>query len=196
MEEKGKEKKVKGAITISLALIINARKDIDWQKEAGLTDQELRLIKKGILASAWYDQELWEKMTLGVWKLVGKGTPEGAYQFGYGLVAKTLLNIYHGALAKDDPAAILARLASLYNRTFFTSGTAEFEPTKEGGIFRISHPEGIPGQECYVAFIRGFLAKIVQENKGEKVRVECPEEALVNSQKLSSLTYQIYWAKK
>jgi len=190
------EQKVKGALLIPLAMVIRSQKELDWEGKTELTAQDIKLIKKGILASAWYDQKLWERMGNAVWKLVGNGTAEGAYVFGYGIVAKGLLNIYGSKIAKDDPGRILGQFASMYQGTFYTSGSAEFQPTAEGGIFKVSHLEGIPIQECFVPFLRGFLTKIVEENKGENVRVECPEEALVNSQKLSSLTYQMSWEKK
>ena len=121
------EQKVKGALLIPLAMVIQSQKELDWLGKTELTAEDIKLIKKGILASAWYDQKLWERMGNAAWRLVGKGASEGAYMFGYGIAAKTLIGIYASKIAKDDPGKVLARFASMYQGTFYTSGSAEFQ---------------------------------------------------------------------
>jgi len=196
MAEKNQGRKAKGTLLVPLAIIVNGRKDLDWKGDGGLTDQDLQLIRAGILASAWYDLNLFEKIGRATFRMVGKNRPEVADQFGQGMLWGVLVNIYRSALLKDDPGEALAKLASVYQGTFFSTGSAEFAPTEQGGTFKITDPEGIPAQEVLALAFKSLIGKTVRENQGKNVRVECEEESLLNSRKLDSLSYQIYWAKK
>jgi len=187
------EEKVKGALLISLARVIRSRNDLDWLGKTDLTEEDLKLINKGILASIWYNCELMNRMGIAVWKLVGNSTPEGAFIFGYGAVAEDLMKIYASKFTKGVPEKILARFASMYHGTFYTQAQSEFQPFGKGGVDKIFHPEGIPVQPCYIPLLKGFFTKVIEANGGKNVRIKCEEENLVDKQKLDSLTFEISW---
>jgi hypothetical protein len=131
-----------------------------------------------------------------VFKLVGQGKPEMAFEFGRGILCKILLSVYRSPLKKNDPTEILTRFAGLYNGTWFQSGIAKFERTETGGSVSVSEPEGIPCQEGFASVLKGVLFQMVKENGGETIKIECQEEAVSQTRKITALNYQISWEKK
>ena len=187
------ERKVKGTFLIALAMIINHRKDIDWAGQSELTEQDLKRIRERILASAWYELDLFERMGEAVYKLVGGARPEGAYEFGEGIMWRILSDVYKTSLLKGNPQEALTRFSQLYHGIFFNTGKAEFQPTDSGGIFTISDPYGIPTQESFGYMIKSLLARIVKENQGKNVQVICEQEDKFKTEKLKSISYRISW---
>jgi len=196
MTEKGPARKVKGALIVPLAMIIKDQKQMDWLGQTELTAEDLKKINEGILTSAWYDIGLMERTANAVFKLVGQSKPEMAFEFGRGILCQILLSVYRSPLKKNDPTEILTRFAGLYNGTWFQSGIAKFERTETGGIYTVSEPEGIPNQENFVPMLKGCLFRIVKENGGENIKIECAEETVYKTRKLTALNYQIAWEKK
>jgi len=192
MTENTKDHKAKGAMMVALAIMINGMKNLDWIK-AGLSEAELQIIHNGIISSRWYDRALWERMSLAVYRLVGQGKPENAFVFGHGLLADTLLKIYQGPLAIDDPREILGKFAIFYGSTWYNFGKAEFKSLSKGGMFTVVHEDGIPIPECFVPMIRGVLSRLVEENHGKNVKAECGEEYQIISQKLTKLNIELSW---
>jgi len=193
MSESGKEQKVKGALMVGLAMVIKGSKDIDWLGQTRLTAQDLELIRKGIMSSIWYDKSLYERMGEAVYKVVGKSQPEGAYQFGHGIVAETLLKVYRGPLVSNEPKELFAKFAELYGTAWFNYGKAEFTPTSQGGILKVTDPDGLPFGQGFLAMLKGVFARMVKENQGKNVTIECPEEKLPAGQKITSATLNIRW---
>jgi hypothetical protein len=193
MVEESKELMAKGPLLIPLAMIINNLKDVDWAAKTELTEQDLQVVHKGILASRWYPRALMERMSLGVFKVIGNNQPENAFQFGRGIMAETLIKIYRGPLVVNNPTDIAIKFAAFYQGTWFNSGKAVFTPGPKGGVFKISDENGIPCQACFVPMMRGVCARLIEENQGKNVRAEAVEEPLVNSQKLYTLTLNLYW---
>lgn len=193
MTESGEKLMAKGPLLIPLAMIINNSKQLDWTLETGLSEQDLQFISKGIFASRWYPRELMEKMALAVFKVVGKNQAESAYQFGYGLMAETLIKIYRSPLITQRPAEILSKFSSFYSGTWFNNGKAEFVEIPGGGVFRIKDEEGIPCQVAFVPMMRGVFTRLVKENFGKNVKATVEEEPLINSQKLFTLTLNMSW---
>lgn len=188
-----KERKVKGALLVALAMLIKNMKNFDWMGQASLTQNDMDLIQIGILSSKWYDAEIWERMGLAVYKVVGQNKPENAYQFGHGILAETLLRVYKGPLQIEDPATLLGKIASLYGDKWYNFGIANFEAKGNGGIFKVQHPDGIPIPECFVPMSRGFFTRLTEESEGKNVKVICLEEGLSHTQKLKELTLKISW---
>jgi len=187
------ERKAKGTFLIALAMIINHRKDIDWLNQSKLSEEDLKRIREKILASAWYELNLFERMGEAVYKLVGGARPEGAYEFGEGIMWGILSDVYKTSLLKGNPQEALARFSQLYQGIFFNTGKAEFQPTDSGGIFTITDPYGIPTQETFGYMIKSLLAKIVKENQGKNVQVICEQEDKFKTEKLNSISYRISW---
>jgi hypothetical protein len=193
MSESGKEQKVKGALMVGLAMVIKAGKDIDWLAMTRLTAQDLQLINRGIMSSLWYDRELYERMGEAVYKMIGHNQPEGAFQFGHGIVAETLLKVYRGPLVSSDPKGLLAKFAELYGTAWFNFGKAEFTATPEGGVFKVTDPGGLPFGKGFLCMLKGVFARLVKENQGENVIIDCPEEKLPEGQKITSAVLNIRW---
>jgi hypothetical protein len=185
--------RVKGALLVALATVINASKDVNWSKETVLTEEDLSQIKKGVLAYNWYDRGLWERMSIAVWKLVGKGIAESAYIFGKGMLADTMLKVYQGPLIQKDIREMLRTFAHFYGTVWFNFGSEEFEVTDEGNVLKTIHHDGIPIRECFIPMVKGVVTRMVETNGGINVRVECDEERLADSQKLTTLTLRVYW---
>ncbi|MBN1325499.1 hypothetical protein JW977_00760 [Candidatus Falkowbacteria bacterium] len=188
-----KERKVKGALMVALAMMVRSMKDLDWLERGGLTQADMNLIREGILSSRWYDATAWERMGIAVFKLIGNSQPENAYQFGYGILAETLLKVYKGPLRIEEPIALLTKIATLYGTVWYNFGSAEFESKKNSGIFKITHPDGVPIPECFVPMSRGFLKRLTEESEGKKVIVICMEDGLANFKNLTTLTLSISW---
>ncbi len=195
MPEKTQDRYVKGTFLTALAMIINHRKDLDWVKSTTLTPKDLELIRDRILASSWYEIELFERMGYATFKMVGKDRPEAAYEFGENIMWQNLVKIYRNSLVRNDPTDALNRFAFLYQGIFFNTGAAEFKPETTAGNFRITDPFGIPTPESFIPMLKSLLKKIVSENQAKNIRVTCPEEASFFSQKIYSATYQISWEK-
>jgi len=132
--EKSKERKAKGALLIPLAMIVRARKDLDWEKETELTAQDMDKIKKGILASIWYELEFFERLARAVAKLIAKNDPKVLSEFGKGLMGNMLLNIYRAPMRYDDSFAFFTRVTKLINGTLFNTVKAEFQPLEQGWV--------------------------------------------------------------
>jgi hypothetical protein len=193
MKEDDKGPLAKGTILIPLAIIINTFKDLNWTGETELTEQDLKIIRGGILSTKWYERSLLEKMTMATFKLIAKNKPEEVFRFGEGMLSKILLKIYSGPFDSNNPREILAKFASYYGNAWLNSGKAEFIPLEKGGIFRINDPEGIPFQECIVPMLKGVFTGLIKANGGKNIGIECEEESLVHSRKLTTLTANISW---
>jgi len=194
MPEKPEISKVKGAMLVPLAKIINGLKDKNWVAETDLTEQDMKMIKAGILPSAWYDLSLLERMGSAAYKIAGGGKPEGAFMFGAGIMVQTLFEVYKSPLMKNDPKEILARFINLYNGSWFNNGVAEVEFSEETStIQRYLQPVEVFNHEYFVYMLKGVLTKIVQANGGRNVQVKLEEEALLKSQKITQLTFHISW---
>jgi hypothetical protein len=187
--------KAKGALLIPLALIVNSLKNADWKSHGGLTDDDLQRIRKGILASQWYERDMLERVASAVFKVAGQGKPESAYQFGFGVMAESLLKIYRGPLTESNPEELLRKFSQFWNGTWFNSGRIEFSMTSQGALARVVEPNGIICQECFVPMLRGIVMRLMKENGLKNGQVEIPEEALVEKEKLISLTMNIRYDK-
>jgi hypothetical protein len=192
MTESSQGHKAKGAMLVALAMMINNLKNLDW-KSVGLSEQDLSIIRQGIISSRWYDRYLWERMGMAVFRLVGQGKPESAFAFGHGVLAETLLKIYQGPLTIDDPRDILRKFAIFYGSTWYNFGSAEFKSNEKGGVFSVIHPDGIPIPECFVPMIRGVLSRLVENNHGMNVKVECDEEDRIRKEKLTRIEIKLSW---
>jgi len=187
------EIKAKGALLVPLALIINSMKDTNWVGVAGVSEQDLKIVRKGILASQWYDRSLMERLATAVFIVTGQSKPEMAYQFGYGIMAETLLKVYRSPLTAHDPKEIMSKFADFYCGTWFNRAEARFTATGKGGVFKVTDPDGIPCQVCFVPMMRGVFARLVTENGGKNVKVVAEEEPLIHSQKITTLTLNVSW---
>jgi hypothetical protein len=176
-------------------MIVNDRKNFDWKGQTLLTDKDLGIIKERILASSWYDMDFYERLGSSVFKVVGKNRPEGAQEFGAGIMWDILTKIYRDRLLRNDPSRALAGFSLMYKGAFFNTGSSEYQPGEAGGVFKISDPLGIPTQESFVPMLKGLLGKIVCENGAQNVKVECEQEKVIKTEKLKSVTYKIAWGK-
>jgi len=185
--------KVKGALLVPLAKIINGMRDINWVAETDVTEEDMKKIKEGILSSGWYDLSLLERMGSAAYKISGKGKPEGAFLFGYGMVVQTLFEIYKSPLMKNDPSEILTRFMNLYRGTWFNNGKAEMEVTENEAIERFIQPIQALRHTYFAYMLKGVLTKLVEEGGGKNVQVKLEEEKLLDTEKLTQLTYHITW---
>jgi len=190
------ERKVKGTFLVALAMIVNDQKQVDWKGLTRITEQDLIILKERIMASGWYDLDFYDRVGSAVYKIAGKNRPEGAVQFGEGIMWKVLNKIYGSSLVRNDPDRALTGFALLYKGTFFNTGEAEYKSTDQGGVFKISDPNGIPTQESFVPMIKGLLIRIARENNARNARVEGEQDDQLFLQKLNAFSYQIYWDKK
>ena len=193
-------RKVKGAFIIPLAMIINSRKHVDWVKYGGLTPEDMALVKDYILASNWYDMDFFIRISSAVFRLVGNNSPEGAREFGQGIMWDTLAKIYGLSLLRNDPISALRKFAILYNGIFFNTGVVDFsydeQPSSDGickAVFRIFDPEGIPVPEFFIQLMKSLLEKILQENNAEKIVVRYDGENQLEGQKVYSAIFNLSW---
>jgi hypothetical protein len=180
---------------IALAMIVNDRKSFDWKGQTLLTDKDLSLIKERILPSSWYEMDFYERLGSSVFKVAGNNRPEGLHEFGGGVMWNTLVKVYGDRLLRNDPSRALSGFSLLYKGVFFNTGASEYQPGKDGGVFKISDPLGIPTQESFVLMIKALLEKITRQNGAQNVKVECEQEKVIKTEKLNSVTYKISWDK-
>jgi len=193
MGESKRELLAKGPLLIPMALIVNGTKHLNWTQGTGLSEEDLQVVRKGILASRWYERGLMERMALAVFKVVGGNKPESAFQFGHGIMCESLLKIYRSPLTTNNPREISSKFANYYSGTWFNSGKAGFESTDSGGILRVEDEDGIPCQVAFVPMMRGVFARLVKENGGRNVEVTAEEESRLHSEKLRTLTLVMRW---
>jgi hypothetical protein len=196
MSEADQERKVKGTLVIALAMIVNDRKKLDWKGQTKLTDQDLALIKDRIMPSSWYNIDFYERLGSAVFKVAGNSRPEGAYQFGDGVMWNILSKTYANSLLRNNPGQGVKTFAVLFTGNFFNTASAEFKESDAGGVFKISDPFGIPTQESFVPMIKAMLTKLARENGAKGVRVECEQESKLGAGKLTEVNYKITWSKK
>jgi len=196
MLEANQERKVKGTLVIALAMIVNDRKKMDWKSQTTLTDKDLALIKDRILPSGWYDIEFYDRLGSAVFKVAGNNRPEGAYQFGDGIMWNILSKTYANSLVRNSPGQGIKTFAVLFKGNFFNTASAEYQDSETGGVFKISDPLGIPTQESFVPMIKALLSRIARENGAKGVRVDCEQESKLGSEKLTEVNYKITWSKK
>lgn len=195
MESQGTDRKVKGTLIIALAMIVNNLKNFNWKGQTLLTDKDLAIIKERIMASSWYDIDFYERLGSSVFKVAGKNRPEGAREFGEGIMWNILVRVYGDRLLRNDPSRALSGFSLLYKGVFFNTGSSEYKPGEAGGVFKISDPLGIPTQESFAPMIQSLLGKIARENGAQNVKVECEQESLIRTSKLNSVSYNISWTK-
>jgi hypothetical protein len=193
MGETAKTPKVKGALLVGMAMVINNSRNLGWSTETELTTQDLDQISKGVFASQWYERDLYQKMGAAVYKLVGKNQPENAFMFGKGVMYDTLIKVYRGPLLSEDPREILAKFALFYGTTWFNFGRAEFRPNSKGGVFHIYDPEGVPFGDGFAAMISGVFHRLVQDSKGENVKIETEKKSTPGTGKINELILNITW---
>ncbi len=196
MAVNGNGRKVKGTFLIPLAKIINSRKDIDWAGPGKLTGDDLGKIKEKILASNWYDLIFFNRVSSAVYQLVAGGKPEGARQFGEGIMWDTLAEIYHSSLVKESASEALSRFASLYNGIFFNTGEVEFQASGTEARFRIFDPGGIPAPEFFIEMMKSLLKKIAWMNRAEQVTVHCEEGLPDSAKRICSADFHLRWEKR
>jgi len=193
MSENKTAPKVKGALLVPLAMVIRDKKIIDWPGQTELTEADMKVIRSGIMSSTWYDLDFYERMGWAVYKMIGHDRPEGAFQFGYGLVAEIFLRVYRGPLNSKDPREILSEFARLYGTAWYNRGRGEFTPTENGGVFRIHDEDGVPLLRAFLPMLKGIIARLVKESIGKNVTIECGEENLPEMQKVAKCTLFISW---
>jgi len=193
MSESAKTQKVKGALLVGMAMVINSSRNLNWSRETELTPQDLDLIGKGIFSSQWYERKLYERMGVAVYKLLGKNQPENAFAFGKGVMYDTLVKVYRGPLLSQDPKDILAKFAELYGTAWFNFGRAEFTPTEKGGLFHVFDPEGIPFYDGFAAMLRGVFYRLVQESKGQNIKIETEKKHMPGTGRTVELILNLTW---
>ncbi len=91
------ERKVKGALFLNLIKIIKNAGDLPWEDH--LTRDDMDHVRNMVIPSEWYPADMYERIGMAVWKLVGGGTPEGARAYG-ALVMNQLLEGIYGSQLK------------------------------------------------------------------------------------------------
>ena len=188
-----KGKKVKGALLVPLAMVINGSMNIDWTGKTEVTDKDLKLLKAGVFASQWYDSGLFERLGNAVYKMIGNSNPEMAVQFGRGAMYQTLGKIYRGPLLSDDPKEILTKFAELFGTTWFNFGHAEFNPEGKGGIFRMTDPDGFAFGLGFAGIMKGALMRVVEESGHKNISVEQKLETIPGTEKIIKLDLFFSW---
>ncbi|HUT53507.1 MAG TPA: hypothetical protein VM658_08960 [bacterium] len=101
------ERKVKGMVLLGFANLIRSSPNLPWKDH--LTEEDLEIVNSGFLPSQWYSAEAYNRMALAVYKLVHKGDPDWAREFGRASIKELIKGGYGTFLTNLEPAEAMKK---------------------------------------------------------------------------------------
>ncbi|MDY6825529.1 MAG: hypothetical protein SWH68_17285 [Thermodesulfobacteriota bacterium] len=157
---------VKGTILLDLVKQVRTAKDLDWG--AYLTPEDLAMIDEEIMASAWYPDDFFYRISLAVYKVVGESKMEACFAYG-NLLAYKMGDVYKNIVVKGDPGTSIERFI-VRRRSFFRDEYPDakknfFEKYTGRVMFRIYVDTKIRGKEVAPVLIYSILGTMHELTK-------------------------------
>ncbi len=120
---------VKGIVLADLAKQVRVAKDKNWKKY--LTPEDMKMIDAEIMASSWYPDDFFYRLSLAVYKIIGESSLDACFAYGQ-LTARTMAETYKNVLAENDPAATIERFMNR-RKSFFSE---DYQDSEKNSVVR------------------------------------------------------------
>ncbi len=164
------ERKVKGTMVVDQVKMIRGNKGMNWSKYLRTEDWEE--INKRILPSEWYPLELYRRLGLATFNVLGQGNVDVVRLRGQIRGRELFETIYKPVITPQDPTISLNRFVVVYSQLFNFS-FLKFENAGPGhakifhGYDRID-----PVTKPYCYQLMGHLDVLVEIAGGKNVKIE------------------------
>jgi len=183
------EVRVKGIWFLDFAKMVRKLSDLPWSRY--LTPEDLAIIQGHILPSQWYPADLYQRLGVAAFELVGQGKPENAQVAGRAFVERMINDEALGPFLKTgEPERAIQNFTAIY-RKLLTLGEARSEKIGERRLrFTIHWRKGQIGIFPFVHNFAGFLFRLVEVNSGKNMKIVFDDQRLDERE---SLAYEIEW---
>lgn len=114
---------VKGTIILDLVKQVRVAKDKNWNDY--LLSEDWNLVNGEILASQWYPDDFFYRLSYAVFKVSGESKMEACFAFGQ-LLAHKMADVYKNIMVPGDPATSIERFLTR-RQSFFKGEYADAE---------------------------------------------------------------------
>lgn len=108
---------VKGTLLIDLVKQVRVARNENW--DAYLTPEDMALINGEIMTSAWYPEDFFYRLSLAVYKVIGKSSLDACFAYGQ-LAAHNMAEIYKNIIVPNEPATTIERFVTR-RQSFFST---------------------------------------------------------------------------
>jgi uncharacterized protein (TIGR02265 family) len=183
------EVRVKGIWFLDFAKMVRKLDDLPWSRY--LTPEDLEIIRGDILPSQWYPADLYQRLGVAAFELVGQGKPENAQAAGRAFVERMINDEVLGPFLKTgEPGLAIQHFITIYRR-LLTLGEARVEKTGEKRLrFTVHWRKGQIGIFPFIHNFAGFLFRLVEVNGGRQVKIAFDDQ---NLEERDSIEYDLQW---
>ena len=183
------ERSVKGIWFTDYAKMVSKLKHLAWDKY--LTPEDFELVEGRILPAQWYPLEIYQRLALAAFELVGQGKPEMARLAGQSFMDQLTNDEALGPFLKcGDPERALRSFIALQKR-LITLGEASCEKAGPKQVcYRITWAQRWNGLFPFAHNFAGFLSRLVEVNGGKNIRLEFDDHRL---EERDFVDYSLTW---
>lgn len=176
------------------SLVEDAKKELESGAASAddlalLGDAERRMIEDGVLDSAWYPLESYERLTKFMQRTAGGGDPEYVRKRGEALAERLIaLGLYQqvdflsraGKAESLDQAVRHLKLVASMWKSFFNVGTWDVERDDEASEYLLVVRDAADLPDLVCQALQGVIGRLAQETgNAREVRLERPSRDLV-----------------
>ncbi|MFP4040345.1 MAG: hypothetical protein ACLFS7_07375 [Desulfosudaceae bacterium] len=125
---------VKGTILVDLVKQVRAERSLNWDDY--LTPADWDLVDGDVMASSWYPDDFFYRLSLAVFKVIGQSDFEACLAYGR-LTAGNMAEIYKNIIVPGEPAITIERFMTR-RKSFFSTDYKDSEKNqvikKKGGV--------------------------------------------------------------
>ena len=165
---------VKGTIILDLVKQVRVAKDKNWSHY--LLPEDMELIDGEILASQWYPDEFFYRLSHAVFKVMGESKMEACFAYGQ-LLAYKMAEVYKNIMVPGDPATsierFLKRRQSFFRGEYPDAEKNLIEKGEKKVLVRFYVDTKIRGQEVAPVIMQSILGaghEIAKMNGAHNVR--------------------------
>ncbi|MDY6830877.1 MAG: hypothetical protein SWC96_03410 [Thermodesulfobacteriota bacterium] len=149
---------VKGTIILDMVKQVRVTKEKNWSDY--LLPEDMKLIDGEILASQWYPDEFFYRLSHAVFKVIGESKMDACFVYGQ-LLAHKMAEVYRNIMVPGDPVTSIERLLTR-RQSFFRGDYADaekniLEKEKTRVMARVYVDTKIRGQEVAPVMMQSIL---------------------------------------
>ena len=165
---------VKGTILLDLVKQVRVAKGKNWNDY--LLPEDWSLVNGEILASQWYPDDFFYRLSYAVFKVSGESKMEACFAYGQ-LLAYKMAEVYKNIMVPGDPATsidrFLTRRQSFFKGEHTDAGKNQIEKGDTRVMVRFYVDNKIRGQEVAAVMMQSILGaahEIAKMNGANNVR--------------------------
>ncbi len=158
---------VKGSLFIDPVRMLKSGKDIDWSEHLSPTD--MTYLDEKINPDSWYPLDVFERMGLAAFKVIGKSDLEAVRHWGR-FQMDDLIHAYKDVIEEGNPVESLMRFQVLRHSLFDFDAINVVSTRTNRARFEVYFDMTREGEEASVYQTMGFFERIVELSGGKKVR--------------------------